>query len=225
MDLVEYRKGEVFCDSSMVAKRFEMQHNKVVRTIETLIPRLRRTNCIAKIEKFEKEYRGKTFTAYRMDREFFSMLCMRFDNDKALQWQVKFNSAFYEMENNILKSINNKSDSKFIEARQQTKLGRKEEADVIKDFVEYATSQGSKSAKFYYKHITNATYKALELMIHKKPALRDALDIYQLSELLLAERLAKNSLRKYMDMDRNYKDIYESVKNDLLVFGSTLRLN
>ena len=224
MELVEYKKKDIYCDSSMVAKKFNIQHAKVVRTIETLIERLRVTNCHAKIESFQKEYRGQVFTAYLMDREFFSMLSMRFNNKKALEWQIKFNNAFYEMEERILKSLENKEDDNFIEARVQTKIGRREETDIIKDFIDYATNQGSKSAKFYYKHITNATYKALELMIHKKPALRDTLDIYQLSELLLAERLAKNSLKKYMDMGRNYKDIYESVKEDLLVFGNSLKL-
>jgi len=225
MDLVQYKSNEIYCDSSVVAKRFGIQHAKVVRTIENLIERLRVTQSHAKVEKFTKQYRGQTYVAYYMDREFFSMLSMRFDNDKALEWQVKFNNAFYEMEERILKSIDNKSDTTFIEARQQTKLGRREETDVIKDFIDYATNQGSKSAKFYYKHITNATYKALELMIHKKPALRDTLDIYQLSELLLAERVAKNSLKKYMDLGRNYKDIYKSVSEDLIIFGNSLKLN
>lgn len=225
MDLVKVVKEEVFCDSSLVARKFGIKHNDVVRTIERLRARLRGTNGTHKIQEIEKEYRGHNYTAYLMDRNFFTLLAMRFENKKALEWQVKFNDAFYEMEQTILSANNNKSDNSFIEARTQSKIGRREETDVIKDFVEYATEQGSKSAKFYYKHITNATYKALELMIHKKPALRDTLDIYQLSELLLAERVAKTSLRKYMDMGRNYKDIYESVKEDLLVFGNSLKLN
>ena len=225
MELVEYKSKEIYCDSSVVAKRFEIQHAKVVRTIENLIDRLRVTQSHAKAEKFTKQYRGQTYVAYHMDREFFSMLSMRFDNDKALEWQVKFNNAFYEMEERILKSLENQKATEFIEVRQQTKLGRREETDIIKDFVDYATKQGSKSAKFYYKHITNATYKALELMIHKKPALRDTLDIYQLSELLLAERVAKNSLKKYMDLGRHYKDVYKCVAEDLTVFGNSLKLN
>jgi hypothetical protein len=128
------------------------------------------------------------------------------------------------MEESINKNNLNKSDTKFLEARQQAKLGRREETDVIKDFVEYATNQGSQNAKMYYINITKATYKALELMIQKKPALRDTLNIYELAELLLAERVAKNSLKKYMELGRHYKDIYKSVAEDLEQFGKTLRL-
>lgn len=224
MDLIEVKRNKPFCDSSLVAKKFGIQHAKVVQAIERLEKRLRVTNVHPKIEKFVKEYRGQRYTAYLMDRDFFMMLSMRFETTKAIEWQSKFITAFNEMEQRILKDINNKKDSEFIEVRGKGKQARLEETDVIKDFVEYATKQGSKSAKFYYKHITNATYKALELMVQRKPKLRDTLDIYQLSELLLAERVAKNSLKKYMDLGRNYKDIYESVKDDLNAFGNSLKL-
>lgn len=225
MDLITVKQNEAYCDSSLVAKKFGIQHAKVVRAIENLAKRLSMTQCHPKIQPFEKVYRGQTFKAYLMDREFFTMLCMRFDNQKALEWQVKFNNAFYEMEERILSNIRNNKDNKFLETRQQGKLARREETDIIKDFVEYATNQGSKSAKFYYKHITNATYKALELMVQKEPKIRDALNIYELAELMLAERVAKNSLKKYMDLGRNYKDIYESVKKDLETFGKSLKLS
>ena len=43
-------------------------------------------------------------------------------------------------------------------------------------------------------------------------------------ELLLAERIAKNSIKRYMDLGRHYKDIYTSVKDDLLAFGSGLQV-
>jgi len=48
--------------------------------------------------------------------------------------------------------------------------------------------------------------------------------IYELSELMLAERLAANNIKKYMDLGRNYKDIYSSVKEDLIIFANSLKL-
>ena len=48
--------------------------------------------------------------------------------------------------------------------------------------------------------------------------------LFEISELLLAKRIAKNSIKKYMELGRGYKDIYESVKEDLISFGSGLRL-
>ena len=224
MEIIEVKNNQVFCDSSLVARKFGIKHNDVTKAIKRLLDRLRDANVTPKIEEYEKEYRGQTYTAYLMDRDFFMMLAMRFENKKAIEWQSKFINAFNEMEQTILKAELNKSDSDFIQVRSKSKAARLEETDVIKDFVDYATGQGSKSAKFYYKHITNATYKALELMVQKRPKLRDTLDIYQLSELLLAERVAKNSLKKYMDLGRHYKDVYKCVAEDLTTFGNSLKL-
>ena len=172
----------------------------------------------------EREYRGNKYTAYLMNRDFFSILAMRFKGKKAFQWQAGFISAFNAMEQRILTADKNATDPTWLGQREQGKIARLEETDVIKEFVEYATNQGSTKAKFYYKHITNATYKALGLMVQSKPKLRDTMNLYEVSELLLAERVAKNAIKKYMDLGRGYKDIYNSVKDDLLSFGGALKL-
>ena len=209
----------------MVARKFNQKHKEVVKRIEYVKNNLEDLGVVSnppKIMTEEREYRGQKYTAYLMNREFFSLLAMRFKGKIAFRWQVQFVSAFHEMENHILSELNNKSDKQWLNQRSQGKLSRREETDVIKDFVEYATNQGSKSAKYYYKHITNATYKALGIIAQRKPKIRDTMNIYDLAELLLMERVARNSLEKYMKLERNYKDIYESTKEDLLRFGVSL---
>ena len=37
MDLVELKKNEIVCDSSMVARKFDMKHNKVTDVIESML--------------------------------------------------------------------------------------------------------------------------------------------------------------------------------------------
>lgn len=227
MELVELKKNEIFCDSSLVAKKFGLKNNYVtdrIKKVQSDIGDLRVNGVIPKVITEEREYRGNKYTAYLMNRDFFAFLVMRFKGKKAIEWQLKFIAAFNAMENRINAADKNAADTKWLNHREQGKLARKEETDIIKEFVEYATSQGSKSAKFYYKHITNSTYKALGLMVQRKPKLRDTMNMYEISELLLAERIAKNSIKKYMDLGRNYKDIYQSVKEDLLSFGTGLRI-
>jgi hypothetical protein len=46
----------------------------------------------------------------------------------------------------------------------------------------------------------------------------------ELAELQLMEHRAGLLLKKYMDLKRNYKDIYNSVKEDLMVFGTGLKI-
>jgi phage regulator Rha-like protein len=227
MDIVEVDKNEVWADSSLIARKFGMQHGSIVRTIKKTLSRFEDFSLTmgrARIKNEKRVYRGQKFTAYLMNREMFSLVAQRLTTKKSLEWQIKFNDAFYAMEQRILLADKNATDPKWLAHREQGKIARLEETDVIKEFVDYATEQGSKSARYYYKHITNATYKALGLMVQKKPKLRDSMNLYEISELLLAERIAQNSLKKYMAIERNYKDIYESVKDDLVSFSSNLHL-
>ncbi len=227
MELVEVKKGAVFCDSHMVARKFGQKHAEVVKRIKRLesdLAELRVVSDYPKTITEDREYRGTKYTSYLMNREFFSLLVMRFRGKKALEWQVKFNDAFYQMEKRLLFADSNATDPTFLKTRKQGKIARLQETDIIKDFVEYATKQGSKSAKFYYKHITNSCYRALGLLVQSRPKLRDTMDIMELAELQLMEHRAGLLLKKYMKLGRNYKDIYTSVKEDLVTFGSELRI-
>ena len=96
--------------------------------------------------------------------------------------------------------------------------------DAIKDFVEYAFSQGSQNAKRYYTSITKMEYKALGFIQQAKPNLRDTLDLMQLHQLILAEDLTKRSIEKYMKENLHYKEIYILVKQDIENFAKTLLL-
>jgi len=227
MELVEVKRNEIYCDSHIVAKKFGLKNAYIVDRIKKVIEdigELRVNGVDPQVMKEEREYRGNKYTAYLMNRDFFSFLVMRFKGKKAIEWQLKFIAAFNAMEKRILSADANATDPQWLGQREQGKIARIEETDVIKDFVDYATVQGSTKAQYYYKHITNATYKALGLMVQSKPKLRDTMDLYEISELLLAERIAKNSIKRYMDLGRHYKDIYTSVKDDLLSFGSGLKI-
>ncbi len=226
-ELVEVRNKELLVDSHLVAKKFGMQHKDFINTANKIIVKLEELRGDAVPPKYYKEsrhYRGTDFEVYLMTREFFSLVSMRLTSKKAFEWQVKFNQAFYDMERRLLKVETNKSDIEWNSTRLIGKTARTEETNVIKQFVEYATEQGSKSAKFYYGHLTNASYKALGLMAKKHPKLRDQMNIYELSELMLAERFATNKLKEYMELERNYKDIYQTVKDDLIIFGNAVKL-
>ena len=226
MKLVRALNNEAFCDSVMVSKKFGQKHSELTKTIRKLkaqVEELRGGATPPKVQEFQQMYRGQEFTAYLMDRTFFSLLAMRFRGLKALEWQIKFNDAFYEMELKLLNLQNSKKQQQLL-ARKDGILVRKEETNAIAEFIDYAVSQGSRSAKWYYSHITKATYKALELVLTEAPSLRDTLGVYELSELLLAERLVICKLYEYMSLGRNYKDIFQSIKKDLIHFGTSIRV-
>lgn len=225
--LVELKKGELFCDSNIVAKKFEIKHNKIIITIEKLLRDLKDLRVVTDHPKtvvVYREYRGQKFKTYLMNREFFSLLSMRFRTREAFEWQVKFNDAFYAMEKRLLIESVNKDNSAWQGEREQGKLVRRQTTDVIKDFVEYATKQGSKNARMYYKHITSATYKALDIIASKQPKVRESLNGLQLAWLTSAEHIARQSLKKHMNNGEDYHAIYVLVKQDLELFSKSLML-
>lgn len=231
MQLVEVQKNEVFASSEIVARKFKYQHSNLVKTIrklmgelEKLTPYPTRAKNNPKTKEIDKEYRGSKFKAFLMNREFFSLLVMRLRGKNALEWQLKFNDAFYEMERKLFQLSSNKNNPEWLEARFKGKAARLSETDAIKVFIDYATEQGSKSAKYYYKHFTNMSYGALGLMTHKKPQLRDTLEFIPLCELVIVEEMIKNLLVKYMRLNRHYKDIYQSIKEDLIKFSNGLHM-
>ena len=231
MQIVEVANGEIYCSSDLVARKFGIKHNALVSIIDKVFadyPDLRGCGTSPKsIEKWKKEsrhYRGTDFDVYLMNRPFFSLVTMRMTSKRARSWQREFNSAFYMMEESLLKVESNKNDDEWPHARLLGKSARLEETDAIKDFIEYATKQGSKNAKHYYSLITKSSYRALGLIAQKSPKLRDEMTGFELAELMLAERLAASKLREYMDAGRQYKDIYKSVAGDLSRYANAMRI-
>lgn len=113
----------------------------------------------------------------------------------------------------------------WLKTREIGKSIRLSLTDTIKEFVEYATSQGSKSAKLYYMNITKMEYKALGLMQENVPSLRSNFDTMELYQLLMAEDLVKRSIEKNMELGKHYKEIYLLAKIDLERYINVLKLN
>jgi len=209
--------------SLIVADHFGKIHRDVIRAIENL-------GCSDEFSLRNFAHsdftnsRGKTYRGYTITRDGFAMLAMGFTGKKAMEWKEKFISAFNEMERRLLQAEANNDDPQWITQRKQSKLGRRLETDVIQQFVDYATGQGSENAKFYYKHITNASYKALGLIQHKQPKLRDTLDWMELSWLTSAEWVAKQSILKHMAAKEHYKTIFVLVRQDIERFADGLMI-
>lgn len=129
-----------------------------------------------------------------------------------------------EINTKILKEKINLQNEKWLELRNETKEVRKETTDVIQEFAEYAKSQGSKSFDMYYKHYTNATYTALNLMQLKKPKLRNTLEFRELIDLSRAETLCRIKIKEYMQQGIFYKEIYKLVKKDLENFAKVVMI-
>lgn len=89
-------------DSRRVATHFGKDHRKVTRTIAHL---LEKTGAWGAANFGRTPYvdpqNGQTYAVYRMTKDGFMLLVMRFTGDKALQMQIQFIEAFDAMANYI----------------------------------------------------------------------------------------------------------------------------
>lgn len=207
--------------SKVISERFGKAHRDVVRAIRNL-------ECSEefKVRNFAHcEFtndKGLVYEGYELTRNGFSFLCMGFTGKKAAQWKEKFLQAFDAMEKALLES---QRSVEWKLAREQIKQVRKDVTDTIKDFISYATSQGSSSAKMYYANITNMEYKALGLLEQSKQTVgnfRDTLDVLQISQLQLAESIAKIAIKKGMGDGLHYKEIYILAKQKVTDYAQSI---
>ena len=229
MDLIKVERGIVFTDSLKFSEKLDIVHRNLLIDIRNLVA----TNGAVQNEFIETTWtnaQNRIYPKFDMTKKGFMSLIMNTNvtpAKKQLLYKVQneFIDAFEMMEKLILKEQVNKNNLEWNNSREQGKQIRLETTDTIKEFVEYATNQGSKSANMYYKHFTKVEYKALGFIEQAKPNLRDTLDLMQLHQLILAEDLTKRSIKKYMKENLHYKEIYILVKQDIENFAKNLLLN
>ena len=104
--------------------------------------------------------------------------------------------------------ITSEKDKKWLGIRNESKEARRYETDQIKLFVEYAKEQGSKNADRYYVLFTKLINSKMGIQSGK----RDELSQETLMVLKSLETLVKMRIRKLIEKETPYKEIYQDVK-------------
>ena len=219
-DLVVLTNGVPMVDSVLVAKKFGKIHRDVMRAIDNL-------DCSDefRMRNFAQSnyvVRGHTYDSFMMTRDGFSFLCMGFTGVESAKWKEAYINAFSAMEAQ-LKKTDDKLEWK--QARIQSKEVRRNVTDTIKEFVDYATAQGSGSASKYYMNITKMEYAALELIQSKEKVpsgFRDTLDLLDLCFLQAAEQVCRAAIKEGMERKFPYKEIYLLAKERVTKYAETV---
>ncbi len=90
---------------------------------------------------------------------------------------------------------------------------RRQETDVIKRLVDYATAQGSRNAARYYTCLSKLADRTAGIVE------RDKAQVVQLTALLLVEKLIAQEVTAGIEAGRPYKEIYSAVKDRLAAVG------
>ena len=216
--------GIPMASSKNIAEKFDKQHRDLLVKIRKII----QMNSDFGERNFSlSSYisdQNKELPCYNMTRDGFTMLAMELSGKKVFEWKIKYIEAFNAMESRLLKETDT---LEWKQARLQSKQARRSFTDVVKEFVQYATEQGSKSASMYYMSITKMEYAALELTEKGQKApkdFRETLDCMDLCFLATAEQIAKNAIKHGIESGMHYKDIYKLAKEKVFTYSETVKL-
>lgn len=220
-DLVSCHHRQAVTTSVIVARVFGKRHKDVLKAIANLLADLENEG-VSRRSFAPRDYtdeRGKTHPMYEMDRDGYSLLAMGFTGRKALRFKTQYIDAFNKMERALL----HRENLSWQDQRTANKIGRRVETNTLARFVDYATAQGSQSARLYYVNVTKMTNQALNLVKLASPqSLRDTIDRMELSFLTTAEYLIREVIEAGMAAELPYKEIYRMAKERVATYAATL---
>lgn len=201
-EIVYLKKDDVFTDSLVISLGTGVEHRKLKQAIR---------KYKNQIEGFGKLYApcqaestgGRKTEYYLLNEAQATFLITLLKNtEQVVRFKVELVKQFYEMR----KFIAERHTKEWIETRQQGKLTRKAETDVIKELVEYAKEQGSTHSDMLYM-----TYSKLANTLAGVKD-RDQATVMQLNNLSIFENIILQMIRSGIDKGLGYKDIYKECK-------------
>lgn len=216
-ELVYLKKDDAFTDSLIIAKHSGVDHRKVKSLIRKYRSRLQGFGKLSSPCEVESTG-GRKATYYELNEEQATFLITLMKNTEAVvSFKANLVSEFYKMR----KFIAEKQTAAWLETRQQGKLTRKAETDVLKQLVEYAKKQGSGHADMLYMTYSKLANK------YAGVDKRDSATVMQLNNLSLMEHIILNVIQNGITAGMYYKEIYKASKarlesmKDIAFLGTT----
>ena len=208
-ELVELRIDEIFTNSKVIADGTNNKHESVVAIILKYWDDIKEFGEIEFSDfKSGNPKGGRPEKIYCLNEEQATFVITLLRNSKTV---VKFKKElvrqFYAMRRFLLERQSNQ----WHDTRISNKQNRIKETDVIKKLVEYAKEQGSKHSDKLYMTYT----KLAKTVVNGK---RDMVNIDDLNNLTLVERIILQTIEIDMSMDKHYKEIYKDCKDRIEQF-------
>jgi len=147
------------------------------------------------------------------------------NSDTVLDFKEHLVTEFRRMYKFLMSIRNQKQNAEWLEKRASGKIERRLETDAIKEFIEYAISQGSKNAAKYYMIITKMQNSALfnmDMLTIECPNIRDVVDGLSLDALKMCDVIVAKTIRDKMKDKMFYKDIFQCAKARVESFADSI---
>lgn len=203
--------------TSLIANGFQRKHNQILRLVKKYQKNFENFSPL-KVKK--SSTKGRPLEEYLLTEDQFIFLGTLLRNSEiVVEFKEKLVKEFSKMRRQLAAVKSQQTNQKWIMSRDLGKEQRLGATDAIKEFVEYAKSQGSKNADRYYTIITRMVNGLLFICEGKFKNLRNVLTAQQLMILANAEQIITKGLRDGMKAKTFYKDIYKQIKDNVIQFA------
>lgn len=220
-DLVVVCDKELRAGTHVLSLGFKTEHRALRKLVVKYKTEFEEFGVIAsRVQKPTSKEGGRPIEEFLLNENQAMYLGTLLTNNEAVRtFKRKMIAEFARMKRVLQSLASQKQNAEWLEKRNTGKITRRQETDSIKDFVDYATKQGSGSASKYYMNISKMQNKALFVLLQEFPNLRDALNLSQLSMAECADRIVSRALREGMDKMMAYKEIYQHAKKQVETFA------
>jgi len=223
-DLVILKNSVPLTTSLIIAEGVDIEHRAVMQLIDTYLKDLsdidENNKTFEMLFKRKKGVAGKPTRYCELTEMQSTFLVTLMKNSKVV---VKFKKGlsrqFIKIRDELSRIASQQNNEQWKAIRQSGKIDRRIETDSIKEFIDYATKQGSSSAKRYYANLSKMENKALFLVEHKYKNLRDVLGEVDLLTVQQADRIVSKALKDGMNDKLDYHDIYKLCKKRIEMFA------
>lgn len=222
------KDNEVYTSTTIIAQQLKKQNRTIYYNIEKYKNDFKDLGVLTfKLLKPKTKKGGRPTKNYFLNEEQFIFLITILrtntrEKSEVMRCKKKLSKDFVEMRKWILNQKTLKSNEEYKLKRKESKIGRRQETDIIKLFIAYAVKQGSKSANRYYCNISTMENKAFFILQQKYDNVREILNITQLSKIVFADLVVKNALLEGMSKEMHYKDIFQLAKERILIVASSV---
>ena len=234
--IVQPYLNEARANSRLIAEGFDISHRSVVNLIQkyrTEFEELGHLPCekwtkkksligsSTTDQKLEKRGGDQKEVAYFVNEDQATFLGTLTKNSAiSVAFKLRLVKDYSKCKKLLASISAQQTDVEWLEKRKLGKERRKEETEMIQEFVNYAKAQGSKKADKYFLSITTMQNAALFCVAGKFKNLRDIMTTQQLMDIGVADKIIAKSLRKGMDAGMDYHDVFSLAKADILAFAA-----
>lgn len=175
------------------------------------------------VQKPTKKEGGRPSESYLLNEDQFILLVLLAKNSpESVELKIRVSREFKRMKRTIANLLAQRQDPSWQNVRSDGKAVYLQKTDVIKQFVDYATAQGSASASKYYMQLAKMENNALFFIEAKYSNLREIMTIKQLMQVATADDVIEKAIKEGMEAGMHYKDIYALAKERIVSFANII---